>query len=121
MAKHLKEGKGWRLGLNLDVTTFKGLVGGDNWAVEMTAAEFNDFCCLTLRLVDTLQAMSSELMDEERLVCEQETDYIWVEVEGYPNQYSLRFILLTGRKVEGGWSTTVTSELVQTLPSLTLF
>ncbi|MBE7382406.1 MAG: DUF1818 family protein [Leptolyngbya sp. SIO1E4] len=113
MEGHLKEGQGWRLGWNPDATDFKGLVGGDRWAVEMTAAEFADFCRLSLQLANTLQALSAELMDEERLVCEQETDRIWVEVEGYPHQYSLRFILLTGRNAEGGWPAAVTPELVK--------
>ena len=121
MAGHLKEGGGWRLGWNPDATVFKGLVGGDRWALEMTSVEFEDFCRLTLQLADMLRTMTSELMDGERLVCEQETEHIWVEIEGYPHRYSLRFILLTGRNAEGGWPDTVTAELVPIIPSLTLF
>lgn len=121
MTSYLKEGQGWRLGWNPDATVFKGLVGGDRWALEMTGEEFEDFCRLTLQLADTLQAMAGELMDEERITCEQETDRIWVEVDGYPTQYSLRFILLTGREAEGGWPATVTAEFVQIIPALTLF
>lgn len=117
----LKEGKGWRLGWNPDATVFQGLVGGDYWALELTQAEFEDFCRLALQLTQTLQAMATHLMDEERITCEQETDRIWVEVEGYPHAFSLRFILLTGRKGEGGWSAAVTSELVRAIPSVTLF
>ncbi|MEL6381464.1 MAG: DUF1818 family protein [Cyanobacteria bacterium J06626_18] len=121
MASHIKEGQGWRLGWNSDATVFKGLVGGDRWALEMTTAEFEDFCRLTLQLTDTLQAMAAELMDEERIACEQETERIWVEVEGYPKAYSLRFILLSGRKAEGGWPAASTSEFVQVIPGLTFF
>ena len=121
MALHLKEGQGWRLGWNPDAIVFKGLVGGDGWALELTTAEFEDFCRLVLQLVDTLQAMAEELMDEERIACEQETDRIWVEVEGYPKAYSLRFMLLTGRQAEGHWPATVTPEFVQVIPAVTLF
>ena len=115
MTSHVKEGQGWRLGWNPDAIVFKGLVGGDRWALEMTAEEFEDFCRLTLQLADTLQTMAAELMSEERIACEQETEHIWVEVEGYPQQYSLRFILLNGRKAEGGWPAVITCEFVQAL------
>ena len=119
--RHLKEGPGWRLGYDPDADVFKGLVAGDRWAVEMTQPEFADFCRITLQLVETLQIMASELMAEERITCEQETAHIWVEVEGFPSQYSLRFILLQGRQAEGAWPATATSTLLQTIPALTLF
>lgn len=118
---YLKEGPGWRLGWQPDATLFKGLVGGESWAAEMTAVEFADFCRLTLQLAETLQMMAAELMDEERVTCSQETEHIWVEVEGYPQQYDLRFILLTGRQVEGNWPAQVASGLVQSIPALELF
>ncbi|MEM9007122.1 MAG: DUF1818 family protein [Cyanobacteria bacterium P01_F01_bin.86] len=121
MTTHLKEGQGWRLGWNPDATVFKGLVGGDRWALEMTGEEFADFCRLALQLADTLQSLAAELMDEERIACEQETDQVWVEVEGYPGRYSLRFMVLTGRQAEGAWPAAVTAEFVQAIPALTLF
>ncbi|MEM7648510.1 MAG: DUF1818 family protein, partial [Cyanobacteria bacterium P01_A01_bin.70] len=83
--RHLKEGPGWRLGYDPDADIFRGLVGGDLWAVEMTQPEFADFCRLSLQLTETLQVMASELMAEERITCEQETTHIWLEVEGFPN------------------------------------
>ena len=119
--RHIKEGTGWRLGWNSDATVFKGLVGGDRWAVEMTQPEFEDFCRLSLQLAETLQAMSAELMEEERVACEQETDQIWVEVEGFPNQYELRFILLQGRGAEGAWPYLVAPHLIQAIPAISLF
>jgi hypothetical protein len=119
--RHLKEGHGWRLGWNPDAAVLKGLVGGDRWAIELTQAEFEDFCRLALQLAETLQSLSAELMDEERITCEQETDHIWVEVEGFPHQYELRFILRQGRGAEGGWPATVVPELMQTIPGMTVF
>lgn len=119
--RYLKEGIGWRLGWNPDAAVFKGLVGGDRWAVEMTQAEFIDFCRLVLQLQKTLQVMAAELMDEERITCEQETPNIWVEVEGFPTRYNLRFILLTGRGAEGAWPAERTAELVQAIPAIALF
>jgi len=119
--RHLKEGQDWRLGYDPDASVFKGLVGGDRWAIEMTEAEFADFCRLALQLAETLRSLAAELMDEERIACEQETAQIWMEVEGFPTEFSLRFILLQGRQGEGAWSAIATAEILQALPGLTVF
>ncbi|NEQ42704.1 MAG: DUF1818 family protein [Leptolyngbya sp. SIOISBB] len=112
---------GWRLGYDPDASVFKGLVGGDRWAVELTDAEFSDFCRLALQLADTVRSLSTELMAEERIACEQETAHIWLEVEGFPKQFDLRFILLQGRRAEGGWAATATAEMIQAIPALKVF
>lgn len=117
----VKEGNGWRLGWDPNAAVFKGLVGGDRWAVEMTHPEFEDFCRLSLQLAETLQVMSAELMDGERIACEQETDHIWMEVEGFPQQYELRFILLQGRGAEGMWPAAIAHELIRMIPAVKVF
>ena len=121
MVRHLKEGTGWRLGYDPDASPFKGLVGGDRWAVEMTEAEFADFCRLARQLAETVRSLATELMDEERIACEQETPVIWMEAEGFPAQFGLRFILLQGRQAEGGWTAIATAELINAIPAVTLF
>ncbi|MDA0266264.1 MAG: DUF1818 family protein [Cyanobacteria bacterium] len=118
MGRYLKAGKGWRLGWNPDAPLFKGLIGGDDWAIEMTATEFQDFCRLAPQLAETMATMAADLMDAERLTCEAESETLWLEVEGYPHAFELRVLLLTGRQAEGGWPATVVSELLQALPGL---
>lgn len=108
-----KSGIGWRIGWNPQADTYQGLVGGDNWAIELTEAELHDFCRLLEQLSETMNQMAQELMDEERIACEAESDLLWMEVEGYPNDYSLRLILNQGRRCEGNWSKAVVSELLQ--------
>jgi hypothetical protein len=103
MPQILRSGEGWRLGWNGAAEYFCGLVGGDRWAIEMTAAEFTDFCRVAQQLSHTMATMAEQLMDEETLVCEQETETIWLAAEGFPDSFSLRFILLTGRRGEGEW------------------
>ncbi|MFN6180187.1 MAG: DUF1818 family protein, partial [Dolichospermum sp.] len=39
MERVIKSGTGWRLGWNPDALTFKGLVGTEDWAIELTEAE----------------------------------------------------------------------------------
>lgn len=121
MARLLKSGTGWRLGWDAEASEFKGLVGGDDWAIELTEAEFSDFCRLLEQLTSTMQQMASELMDQEAIACEAESDLIWLEVEGFPHAYSLRFILLSGRRSEGFWSATAVPELLLAIQTLQVF
>ncbi len=121
MERIVKSGTGWRIGWNPNTNEFKGLVGGEDWAIELTEAELNDFCRLLEHLADTLNQMSAELMDEEKIACEAESDLIWMQVEGYPDAYSLQFILNTGRCAEGSWSAAAVPGLVQAVQVLKVF
>ena len=115
MNRHIQSGKGWRLGWNPTAEAFCGLLCGQHWAIELTAPEFSDFCRCTRQLSDTMRQMASELMDNEKLTCEQETATIWLEAEGFPSAYSLRFILLSGRRGEGEWPPAAAIELANAL------
>lgn len=121
MARQLKQGAGWRLGWDDTVSPFRGLVGSDEWAIELTQDELEDFGRLALQLASTLEHMQRELMDEESICCEAESDRIWLEVEGYPQAYSLRFILLTGRRGEGSWPAIAVPDLLQAIRTLAVF
>ncbi|YAI81283.1 MAG: DUF1818 family protein [cyanobacterium endosymbiont of Rhopalodia sterrenbergii] len=109
----LKKGIGWRIGWNPNAVIYQGLIGGTDWAIELTEAEFNDFCRLFKKLAKTMEMMSQELMDAEKIACEAESDLLWLEVEGYPHAYSLRLILNQGRCCEGNWSEEMVRELFQ--------
>lgn len=121
MERVIKSGAGWRVGWNPNPAEFKGLVGGDDWAIELTEAELDDFCRLSAQLVETMSQQKSELMDEEKIACEAESDLIWLEVEGYPHAYSLRLILNTGRCAEVSWKEAAVPGLVQAAQMLTVF
>lgn len=121
MARVLKTGKGWRIGWNPNAAEFKGLVGTDDWAIELTQAELNDFCRLSAQLADTMSQMVSELMDEEKITCEVQSELVWMEVSGYPHAYSLHFILHTGRGAEGCWVETAVTDLVNAAQMLQVF
>ncbi len=121
MERLVKTGSGWRIGWNPDTPEFKGLVGTDDWAIELTEAELNDFCRLLAQLADTMKQLATELMEEEKITCEAESDLLWMEVEGYPDDYSLRFILNTGRSVEGKWNASAVPDLLQASGMLKVF
>jgi hypothetical protein len=121
MERVLKSGVGWRIGWNPDAPEFKALVGTDDWAIELTEAELNEFCRLLNQLADTMKHIATELMDEEKIACEAESDLLWMEVEGYPHAYNLRFILNTGRGTEGKWDASAVSELLPAMAMLKVF
>ncbi|MEA5535943.1 DUF1818 family protein [Crocosphaera sp. XPORK-15E] len=117
----LKQGQGWRVGWNPQASSYPALVGGEDWAIELTETEFNDFCRLFAQLAETMTMMAQGLMEEERIACEAESDLLWLEVEGYPTNYSLRLILNQGRRCEGNWPATVVSQLGQGIQQLEIF
>ncbi|MFM7427323.1 MAG: DUF1818 family protein [Elainella sp.] len=118
--RQVKSGAGWRLGWNPEAP-FQGLVGSETWAVELTEAELEDFCRLALQLAATMQTMQAELMDQERISCEAETDLVWLEAEGFPQSYGLRLMLLTDRRAEGEWAAAAVPELLQAVQVLKVF
>ncbi|ABA21635.1 conserved hypothetical protein [Trichormus variabilis ATCC 29413] len=121
MERLIKSGAGWRIGWNPDAREYRGLVGTDDWAIELTEAELDDFCRLLAKLANTMKQLTAELMDEEKIACEAESDLLWMEVEGYPHEYSLHFILNTGRCAEGKWNASAVPSLLQAAAMLKVF
>jgi hypothetical protein len=121
MERLIKSGSGWRIGWNPEAEKYKGLVGTDRWAIELSEAELNDFCRLLTQLAETMEEIKTELMEEERIACEAESELVWMEVEGYPHAYSLRLILNQDRRCEGNWVEGVANELAQAVQMLKVF
>ena len=118
LSRKLWDGPGWRVGWNPTAPKFTAMIGSDSWSLELTTAEIADVCRLSGQLAATMAALAHELMDEERVTCEQETAQIWLEAEGFPQQYDLRIILLTGRGGEGSWTAAAVPHLLAALASL---
>ncbi len=119
--KILKSGTGWRLGWRPAVFDYPGLVGSDDWAVELTAAELADFCRLAQQLSQTMADLTNELMAEEKIDCEVESDLLWLQAAGYAHSYSLRLLLNSGRQAEGNWAAAAVPELIAATVTLGLF
>jgi hypothetical protein len=118
MGRSLLQGPGWRLGWNPEAKVYQALVGDDHWAVELTFNEFADLRRLSDQLVSNLQSISGELMEEETIELEAESEHIWVALEGLVDRYSLRFILLGNRGSEGSWNETATAGFLQALAGI---
>ena len=72
-------GEGWRIGYSPDAEIFVGLIGAENWAIELTEDEFTDFYRLGCQLIETMAAMQLELSDEEKLTCSAQTANISID------------------------------------------
>ncbi len=114
----IQEGDGWRIGWNDGAPIYQGLLAGADWAIELTADEFQSFCRLAQQLAQQMQAMADLLMDEECLTCDAESDQVWVEASGYSHQFALRVMVQSGRRCEGAWSETATRHLLWAMETL---
>lgn len=121
MSRQLRLGSGWRVGWDTDAHFFPVLVGADDWAVELSQTEFEAFSKFLLQLSETIEQMRAELMEEETVVCEASSDLLWMEVRGYPDAFQLSFILLTGRRAEGRWSSVAAKEVLRAVQMIQVF
>ncbi|MGF1591617.1 MAG: DUF1818 family protein [Pleurocapsa sp.] len=118
MSRIIQSGDGWRVGWHPQNSKYQGLVGANDWAIELTEAELADFYRLLTQLVETMSQMSAELMEREKISCEAETALLWMEVEGYPHKYSLRLIVNCDRRCEGNWTEGIPPKLINAFNSL---
>ncbi|MEB3290547.1 MAG: DUF1818 family protein [Leptolyngbya sp.] len=117
-SRAIQEGVGWRIGWDGEAPDYPGLLGGADWALELTASEFQEVCRLAQQLAQQMQAMADLLMDEETLTCDAESDLAWVEASGFPNDFALRFILHSGRRCEGAWAVAATGQLLRAMDTV---
>jgi hypothetical protein len=121
MSRVIKSGPGWRVGWDAAAPVYKALLGSEDWSLELTEAEWHDFTHLLSQLINAIQQIKSELMEEEAIACEVESDLLWLEAAGYPDAYSLHLILLTGRRAEGTWQAATVPELLKAIQLIQVF
>ena len=114
----INKGKGWRIGWRADAPVYKGLIGTDNWAIELTKEEMQDFASLLIKINQVMIDMSEHLMDEEKITCELDTDLLWLEASGFPHEYSLTVIFSQQRSCEVSFPADVIPSFINTVQSL---
>lgn len=120
------EGPGWRLAWREDGgpsggQPFAVLIGGQGWAVELTAAEARALANLTLDLIAEHQALVDQLLAEEAICLELERGPWWLALEGDRRQWSLKGVLSPEagqRALEVSWSVEASGALCQALQRL---
>lgn len=117
------EAEGWRLVWDPSKAPFPLLIGGADWAVELTAAEGSSLRSGLLRLLEQLGAIADQLMNEEMISLELESGGWWLGLDGEPNHWQLHCILIPApglRGWEGAWPPGAGLELARALEPLPL-
>ncbi len=101
------EGPGWRLARDSDREKFPVLIGGENWAIELSELEWASLVSLIDELTEQHQKLRDQLMLEESLFLEKELHPWWGCLDGDCSSWSLKFVLQgdgeTLRGVEFHW------------------
>ncbi len=120
------EGPGWRLAWReepqpFDRQPFAVLIGGQGWAVELTAAEAAGLAAAVVDLVCEHQALLDQLLAEEAITLELERGPWWLALEGDRLHWCLKGVLTPEagqRAVEVSWSVEASAALCQALQRL---
>lgn len=106
---------------------FSVLLGGSDWAAELTLAELALLQQGVISLVGQLEATAPLLMPEEEVELDYACAGLWLQLSGAPSCWSLRFVLESAtahspltRGLEGGWSAQASVALAAVLQSLVL-
>ena len=116
----VQEGEGWRWLVDPGRYPFAVLVGGFDWAVELTAEEARGLQEGLVHLVQEHRGLVDQLMPEEAISLELERGSLWMALEGDREVWQLRFVLTPdsqSRAVEGGWRPEASVALVAALVS----
>jgi hypothetical protein len=117
------EGEGWRLAWEADRQPFAVLIGGADWATELTAAEALGLRAAVATLLEQHAAIADRLMAEEAIGLELEREGWWLGLEGDQLSWCLSFVLSpgsAGRAVEGGWGPAASAAFAAALARLPL-
>jgi hypothetical protein len=123
----VQEGKGWRLVHEATRQPFSVLIAGEGWAAELRAREALALSDGVRRLCQQRASLTSALMPEEALCLELELDLapgsLWLELDGDPQGWSLRFVLTPedgSRGLEGLWPEPAATALIAALEQLAM-
>ncbi|BEV36719.1 DUF1818 family protein [Synechococcus sp. M16CYN] len=116
----LREGLGWRLAWEPSRGQFTVLVGGENWAFELTEFEWRDLVGLVSTLETQYCALKDQLMVEESIELELERGEWWGCLAGDCQSWSLALVLTPrqGRGAEGFWPAPVAVAVVAAMKTL---
>ncbi|NJK60551.1 MAG: DUF1818 family protein [Oscillatoriales cyanobacterium SM2_1_8] len=79
----LRQGVGWRCGWEAAPAGWRGLIGAESWAFELSEGELQDLARGLPGLVATMAAMADELADGEELTCEALGDRLQLSATGF--------------------------------------
>ena len=111
-----KEGLGWRLIRDQSRGDFTTLIGGENWAIELTDSEWNSFVQVVFDLYQQYLDVKDQLMGDEDITLEIERNPWMAILKGDRYGWSLKFILSQSEALHRGaeffWPKDVTRLLI---------
>lgn len=129
----ISEGDGWRLQVAPDRRPYGALLGGHDWAVELSLVELGLLRRGILTLLNQHRQLLDVLMPEEELDLELELSLpaqgseasvagnLFVALNGSSGQWSLRFVLTPAdgsRAAEGAWTSAASQPLAAAMEGL---
>ena len=105
-------GLGWRFVFDQTRSFHPLLIGGSQWATELSLPEAKQLSLGVVQLVDQHKSISTSLLPEETITLEFESSFnqgkstIWICLEGTFSSWCLRFILTPSsenRAFEASW------------------
>ncbi len=111
-----EEGSGWRVAWDPSRKDFPILIGGQDWAFELTELEWKCFVQLVLDLLEEHNQIKSQLMEEESISIELERDFCWGCLEGDKSKWSLHVLFQSKktcfRDIEVSWPSSNAKDFV---------
>ncbi len=114
-----EEGPGWRLARDPARNKFPVLVGGENWAIELTDEEWTSFVSVFFELIDQHTQFIDRLMPQEVITLEIERGHWWACLDGNQDSWEFQFVLqgdaISRRGVEGCWPFPAAQEMASAM------
>ena len=117
-----REGPGWRIIRDSSRENFSTLIGGQSWAIELNKSEWETLVKLVIDLSDQYENIKDQLMDDEDITLELESNPWFAILQGDQNGWNLKLILdsrdLLNRGAEVFWPRNVTFHLVNAMRTM---
>ena len=114
-----EEGSGWRIIRDSSRDNFSTLIGGESWAIELNQYEWENLVKVVIDLSDQYKKTKDQLMDEEDITLEMESNPWLAILKGDKNGWQLKLILdprdSLSRSAEFSWPRNVTSNLLNAM------
>jgi len=117
-----KEGQGWRIIRDSSRQNFSTLVGGNNWAIELTDEEWESLTQVVFDLSDQYESIKFQLMGDEDITIELDRTPWLAILKGDQYGWSLKLILnqngLLNRGAEIFWPKNVTGPVIKAMRTM---
>tara|TARA_Y100001968_G_scaffold62652_1_gene53339 strand:+ start:73 stop:453 length:381 start_codon:yes stop_codon:yes gene_type:complete len=117
-----KEGPGWRIFRDSSRNNFPTLIGGENWAIELSKFEWENLVKVVIELSDQYKSIKEQLMVDEDITLELERAPWLAILKGDQYGWNLKLILscsdLLNRGAEVYWPRNVTKHVTHAMRTM---